>query len=116
MYWGDKEKGYLKEELEWIDEEKEIMEAEKEANGGNNDDSDDMANPMKAMLDGLKGQYAFMAQNMVMMNGISYFFEGYLLVKIPFPLTQVCLMSPMFILIPIHAFLHESFFTFFSGF
>jgi len=93
MYWVDKEKGYLKEELEWMDEEKEVREAEKAdnaANNNNNDESDDAANPMKAMFDGLKGQYAFMAQNMIMMNGISYFFEGYILVKIPFPLTQVC--------------------------
>lgn len=31
---------------------------------------------------------AFMVQNMIMMQGISHFFKGYVLVKIPFPLTQ----------------------------
>jgi hypothetical protein len=87
-YFVDKEKGYLKEETDWIEEEKEVIEAEKAANPSN-DDSEDIINPMKTMFDGFKGQYAFMAQNMIIMNGISYFFEGYILVKIPFPLTQV---------------------------
>mmetsp|Transcript_53216 Transcript_53216/g.159296 ORF Transcript_53216/g.159296 Transcript_53216/m.159296 type:complete len:171 (+) Transcript_53216:1097-1609(+) len=30
----------------------------------------------------------FMVQNMVMMQGISHFFQGYVLVKVPFPLTN----------------------------
>ena len=29
-----------------------------------------------------------MIQNMVMMQGIAYFFQGYVLVKVPFPLTM----------------------------
>eukprot|EP00970_Alexandrium_tamarense_P016995 scaffold7945_cov183-Alexandrium_tamarense.AAC.6 len=41
-----------------------------------------------AMMDGMKGQMAAMVQNMVMMNGISHFFRGFVLVKVPFPLTK----------------------------
>jgi len=48
---------------------------------------DDMPNPM-AMMDGMKGQFLFMIQNMVMMQGIGYFFQGYVLVKVPIPLTM----------------------------
>lgn len=47
----------------------------------------DMMNPM-SMMDGMKGQMAFMVQNMVMMQGISHFFQGFVLVKVPFPLTN----------------------------
>jgi len=46
-----------------------------------------MMNPM-SMMDGAKGQMAFMVQNMVMMQGISHFFQGFVLVKVPFPLTN----------------------------
>ena len=52
-----------------------------------NGDALDMMNPM-SMMDGLKGQMAFMVQNMVMMQGISHFFQGFVLVKVPFPLTN----------------------------
>jgi hypothetical protein len=40
-----------------------------------------------AMMDGMKGNMAAMVQNMVMMQGISHFFRGFVLVKVPFPLT-----------------------------
>eukprot|EP00978_Attheya_sp_CCMP212_P025685 scaffold83100_cov60-Attheya_sp.AAC.2 len=82
--------GYLREEAEWA-----TLEAEEREN--NPDDPDgsssagaggmDMMNPM-SMMDGMKGQMAFMAQNMIMMQGISHFFQGYVLVKVPFPLTN----------------------------
>lgn len=41
-----------------------------------------------AMMDGMKGNMAAMVQNMVMMQGISHFFRGFVLVKVPFPLTK----------------------------
>jgi len=96
LYWtgtgipgNEFEKGYLKEELDWIVEEEEEQRIEKESK---KDDvaegaDDDMPNPM-AMMDGMKGQFLFMIQNMVMMQGIGYFFQGYVLVKVPIPLTM----------------------------
>ena len=38
--------------------------------------------------DGMKGNMAAMVQNMVMMQGISHFFRGFVLVRVPFPLTR----------------------------
>lgn len=49
-----------------------------------------MMNPMSMM----KGNMVFMVQNMVMMQGISHFFSGFILLKIPFPLTAG--FKPMF--------------------
>lgn len=69
----------LREEIDWAEEE---VESSPGAAGG-----PDLMNPM-SMMDGMKGQMAFMVQNMVMMQGISHFFKGYVLVKIPFPLTN----------------------------
>jgi len=92
LYWtgtgivgNEFEKGYLQEELDWIDEEEEEQRMLKEAKTEDVDDG--MPNPM-AMMDGMKGQFLFMAQNMVMMQGIGYFFQGYVLVKVPIPLTM----------------------------
>lgn len=95
-YWTggseEEEKGYLQEEMTWIEEEEEeqalIKEEENENNTSEADAADDdMPNPM-AMMDGMKGQFMFMIQNMVMMQGIGYFFQGYVLVKVPMPLTM----------------------------
>jgi hypothetical protein len=36
----------------------------------------------------MKGNMAAMVQNMVMMQGISHFFRGFILVRVPFPLTR----------------------------
>ena len=69
---------HLREEAEW---------AQEEATNNPTDAAVDPMNPM-AMMDGMMGNMAFMVQNMVMMQGISHFFKGYVLVKIPFPLTQ----------------------------
>jgi len=91
-YWlgnGSGTEGYLAEELQWIDEEEEEtkrLAKEKSAENGEKAD-DDMPNPM-AMMDGMKGQFLFMFQNMIMMQGIGYFFQGYVLVKVPIPLTM----------------------------
>ena len=90
LYWTDNETGYFCEELQWVEEEK-----DREQNGGNDDGGggesekstdSDMPDPM-AMMGPMKGQAVFMIQNMVMMQGIAYFFQGYVLVKVPFPLT-----------------------------
>mmetsp|Transcript_19599 Transcript_19599/g.25701 ORF Transcript_19599/g.25701 Transcript_19599/m.25701 type:complete len:313 (+) Transcript_19599:166-1104(+) len=78
-YMSAKEGGMLRDQAEWAEEE---ASSEKNAASGM-----DPANPM-AMMDGMKGQMAFMVQNMVMMQGISHFFQGFVLVKVPFPLTQ----------------------------
>lgn len=93
IYFCDKENGYLKEEIDWVEY------GGDEADNDNGDDEtkekdkgaaaavDDMPNPM-AMMEGMKGNMVFMVQNMVMMQGISYFFQGYVLLKVPFPLTK----------------------------
>lgn len=82
--------GYLKEEIQWMEEEEEKIALAKEDGSGGADAGDGgidgMPDPM-AMMGPMKGQFAFMAQNMVMMQGIGYFFSGYVLVKVPIPLT-----------------------------
>jgi hypothetical protein len=91
MYWTDSDVGYFTEELQWIEEEKE-REAGGES-GGNGENGKggsadvDMPDPM-AMMGPMKGQAVFMVQNIVMMQGIAYFFSGYVLVKVPLPLTM----------------------------
>jgi hypothetical protein len=93
MYFCDKENGYLKEEIDWVEYGGEEAENDndddgnKETKGDKKAAADDMPNPM-AMMDGMKGNMVFMVQNMVMMQGISYFFQGYVLLKVPFPLTK----------------------------
>eukprot|EP00560_Eucampia_antarctica_P008366 CAMPEP_0197826642 /NCGR_PEP_ID=MMETSP1437-20131217/3575_1 /TAXON_ID=49252 ORGANISM="Eucampia antarctica, Strain CCMP1452" /NCGR_SAMPLE_ID=MMETSP1437 /ASSEMBLY_ACC=CAM_ASM_001096 /LENGTH=321 /DNA_ID=CAMNT_0043427163 /DNA_START=157 /DNA_END=1122 /DNA_ORIENTATION=+ len=89
-YFCDKENGYLKEEVEWVECGGDDMDEEEEKANKKTEKSsaaDDMPNPM-AMMDGMKGNMVFMVQNMVMMQGISYFFQGYVLLKVPFPLTK----------------------------
>jgi len=46
-----------------------------------------MSNPM-GMIDHMKGNMLYMVPNMVMMAVISFFFQGFVLVKVPFPLTN----------------------------
>ncbi|GMI12301.1 hypothetical protein TrRE_jg8263 [Triparma retinervis] len=46
-----------------------------------------MANPAGAM-EGMMGNASFMVQNMVMMQTIQHFFSGFVLLKVPFPLTK----------------------------
>jgi ER membrane protein complex subunit 3 len=48
------------------------------------DPMSNLMNPMSMM----KGNMAFMVQNMVMMQGIQHFFSGFILLKVPFPLTM----------------------------
>lgn len=80
---NNKKEGYLKEELDWVAAE-EYAREQQQSQGG--DDDVDIPNPM-AMMEGMKGQFGMMFQNMVMMQGIGYFFQGYVLVKVPIPLT-----------------------------
>lgn len=53
------------------------------ADGGSDDPMASMMNPLSMM----KGNMAFMVQNMVMMQGIQHFFSGFILLRVPFPLT-----------------------------
>mmetsp|Transcript_5407 Transcript_5407/g.17108 ORF Transcript_5407/g.17108 Transcript_5407/m.17108 type:complete len:292 (-) Transcript_5407:996-1871(-) len=46
-----------------------------------------MMNPL-GMVDQMKGNMVYMVPNMAMMGIISFFFQGFVLVKVPFPLTQ----------------------------
>jgi hypothetical protein len=46
-----------------------------------------MSNP-SSMFDMMKGQVTFMVQNMLMMNFVGYLFSGFVLVKVPFSLTD----------------------------
>lgn len=50
---------------------------------GDSDDPMAMMNPLNMM----KGNMAFMVQNMVMMQGIQHFFSGFILLRVPFALT-----------------------------
>lgn len=91
-YMSAKEGGYLRDEADWCEEEKEnptIVTATTDGTGnsGGGGGAMDMMNPMN-MMEGMKGNMAFMVQNMVMMQGISHFFKGFVLVKVPFPLTN----------------------------
>ncbi|KAL7466074.1 hypothetical protein ACHAXS_006372 [Conticribra weissflogii] len=82
----------------WLRQEAVAVQAEKEAEklmsaeGGNNGE-DLMPGGLpgmdpSTMMDGMKGNMAAMVQNMVMMQGISHFFRGFVLVRVPFPLTR----------------------------
>jgi hypothetical protein len=73
----------LKEQAEWCEN---CLDEEEEAKKANVDD-DDMPNPLAAM-DGMKGNMVFMVQNMAMMQGIQFFFSGFILLKVPFHLTM----------------------------
>lgn len=74
----------LKDQAEWCEN---YLDDEDQAKANAADDNDDMPNPLAAM-DGMKGGMVFMVQNMVMMQGIQYFFSGFILLKVPFHLTM----------------------------
>lgn len=83
-YWIDKEKGHLREEIEWVLLEEEVQEKEKKSRTIKDEELPD---PMD-MLSPMKGQFLVMLQNMVLMQGISYLFQGFILVKVPFVLSN----------------------------
>jgi ER membrane protein complex subunit 3 len=76
----------LKDQAEWCENYLDDQDKAKQEKQGSDDD-DDMPNPLAAM-DGMKGGMVFMVQNMVMMQGIQYFFSGFILLKVPFHLTM----------------------------
>lgn len=84
--------GWLRQEAARAEIDKKLLEAVKESSGDNADDPLNGALPPgmdpSAMIGGMKGNMAAMVQNMVMMQGISHFFRGFVLVKVPFPLTR----------------------------
>ncbi|KAF8318224.1 transmembrane protein [Clavulina sp. PMI_390] len=45
-------------------------------------------NAMEGMMDGMKKQMVMMVPQMVIMGWITYFFEGFVLIRLPFPLTM----------------------------
>jgi hypothetical protein len=73
----------LKDQAEWI----ETYIEEKENAAAVEDDDAEMPSPFAAM-EGMKGNMAFMVQNMVMMQAIQHFFSGFILLKVPFSLTM----------------------------
>lgn len=75
----------LKDQADWCETYMEERKREKEENPS--DDDTDMPNPLAAM-DGMKGGMVGMVQNMVMMQGIQFFFSGFILLKVPFSLTM----------------------------
>jgi hypothetical protein len=75
----------LADEAEWAQAE---HDKQQESEGSKADDD-----PMSALMGPngpmgmMKGNMAFMVQNMVMMQGIQHFFSGFILLKVPFPLS-----------------------------
>jgi len=83
--------GWLRQEAKRAETDKKLQDAMQESGGNDADDPISAALPgldPGAMMDGMKGNMAAMVQNMVMMQGISHFFRGFVLVKVPFPLTK----------------------------
>mmetsp|Transcript_13322 Transcript_13322/g.20951 ORF Transcript_13322/g.20951 Transcript_13322/m.20951 type:complete len:298 (+) Transcript_13322:179-1072(+) len=74
----------LRDQAEWCEV---YLENKEQADKENATGDDDMPNPFAAM-DGMKGNMAFMVQNMVMMQAIQHFFSGFILLKVPFSLTM----------------------------
>lgn len=86
-------KGWLRQEATRAETDKKLQEAIQAESGAGADASElNAALPPgmdpSAMMDGMKGNMAAMVQNMVMMQGISHFFRGFVLVRVPFPLTR----------------------------
>lgn len=70
----------LKDQADWCEKYLQAKEDDQ------TDDDTDMPNPLAAM-DGMKGGMVAMVQNMVMMQGIQFFFSGFILLKVPFPMS-----------------------------
>jgi len=92
---GENTIGWLRLEANRAETDKKLQEAIQAQDGGDDAYANDpLAAALPpgmdpgAMMDGMKGNMAAMVQNMVMMQGISHFFRGFVLVKVPFPLTR----------------------------
>ena len=84
--------GWLRQEAKRAEIDKKISDAI-DSNANNGEGQDPLATAIpgmdpSTMMDGMKGNMAAMVQNMVMMQGISHFFRGFVLVRVPFPLTR----------------------------
>ena len=53
-----------------------------------------MMNDPSVMMNMMQGNFAMMVPQMVMMGIVNYFFSGYVIGKIPFPLTPSFKVSP----------------------
>jgi len=87
------EGGWLRQEAKRAEIDKKVSDAIDKQNGGGEQDPLAAAGlpagmDPSTMMDGMKGNMAAMVQNMVMMQGISHFFRGFVLVRVPFPLTR----------------------------
>lgn len=87
------EGGWLRQEAKRAEIDKKLSEAiDKQSSSGEQDPLAAAGLPPgmdpSTMMDGMKGNMAAMVQNMVMMQGISHFFRGFVLVRVPFPLTR----------------------------
>ncbi|KAL7498331.1 hypothetical protein ACHAWT_007659 [Skeletonema menzelii] len=87
------EGGWLRQEAKRAEIDKKISDAiDKQGGGGEQDPLAAAGLPPgmdpSTMMEGMKGNMAAMVQNMVMMQGISHFFRGFVLVRVPFPLTR----------------------------
>jgi len=80
---GQQNEGVLRTTADCCEEE---MKKQEQDSKGSDDDLL-QNNPMNMMMDGMKGNMFFMVQNMAMMQGIQHFFSGFILLKMPFPLT-----------------------------
>ncbi|KAL7525256.1 hypothetical protein ACHAWF_001276 [Thalassiosira exigua] len=88
---GSSGEGWLRREAARAETDKKLQEAiQAEAGGGGGADASPALPGMdpSTMMEGMKGNMAAMVQNMVMMQGISHFFRGFVLVRVPFPLTR----------------------------
>ncbi len=85
------EGGWLRQEAKRAEIDKKLSEAIDKQAGSEQDPLAAAGLPgmdPSTMMDGMKGNMAAMVQNMVMMQGISHFFRGFVLVRVPFPLTR----------------------------
>mmetsp|Transcript_45 Transcript_45/g.99 ORF Transcript_45/g.99 Transcript_45/m.99 type:complete len:322 (-) Transcript_45:39-1004(-) len=82
--------GWLRQEATRVEAEKKLQDAIKAQNGEADPATSTLVPGMdpSTMMDGMKGNMAAMVQNMVMMQGIGHFFRGFVLVRVPFPLTR----------------------------
>jgi len=79
----------LRQEADYWEKVQQEKEKQQEDGNAQDDDEDDdpMSSAMMNPLNMLKGNMAFMVQNMVMMQGIQHFFSGFILLQVPFPLS-----------------------------
>jgi len=83
--------GWLRHEAARVETDKKLQEAIKAQSGEDENPTSSALMPgmdPSTMMEGMKGNMAAMVQNMVMMQGISHFFRGFVLVRVPFPLTR----------------------------